>query len=274
LSEKLTTLDSYIKLLDTLYRDVNISLKAGLIQRTDLLKVQLKQNELQMSRMKLINGISLSRKALCQHIGIGYDTSLTLNSFPHQTVLPENLSVSAEAVTGRNEYRILEKVVNVEELQKKMILGEYLPQVSVGAAGWYLDAMKKTENNAMVFATVSIPLTDWWGGSHKIRESRAKVENARYKLAETTELLTLQISQMRSVMEENFFQITIAQKSVEQASENLKVTGDNYKAGVSGMADLLEAQSSYQSVLNNLTEAKCNYLIAKARYLQAVNSYK
>ena len=40
------------------------------------------------------------------------------------------------------------------------------------------------------------------------------------------------------------------------------------------MSDLLEAQSAYQSVVNNLTEAKCNYQIAKAKYLQAVNSYK
>jgi outer membrane protein TolC len=126
----------------------------------------------------------------------------------------------------------------------------------------------------MVFATVSIPITDWWGGSHKLKESRAKVESARYKLAETTELLALQIAQVTDVMNENFFQISIAQKSVEQAEENLKVTNDNYKAGVTGMSDLLEAQSDYQSVVNNLTEAKCNYQIAKAKYLQAVNSYK
>jgi outer membrane protein TolC len=274
LGEKLMTLDSYLKLLDKLYQDVNVSLKAGLIQRSDLLKVQLKQNELQMNLMKLTNGIALSKKALCQHIGIAYDSTLTLSSFPDNEVLESSQNSSTDAVTGRNEYKILEKVVTAGELQKKMIQGEYLPQVSVGAAGWYLDAMDKTNNNAMVFATVSIPITDWWGGSHKIRESRAKIESARYKLEETAELLILQIMQVRNEMNENFFQISIAQKSVEQAKENLKVTEDNYKAGITGMSDLLEAQSAYQGVQNSLTEAKCNYRIAKAKYLQAVNSYK
>jgi outer membrane protein TolC len=257
-----------------LCRDVNISLKAGLIQRTDLLKVQLKQNELQMNRMRLTNGIVLSKKALCQHIGLVYDSTLTLSSFPEDEVLLSDQNSSKDEVTGRNEYKILEKVITVEELQKKMIKGEFLPQVSVGAMGYYLDVMKSTNNNAIVFATVSIPITDWWGGSHKLKESSAKVESARYKLAETTELLALQITQVRNVMNENFFQISIAQKSVEQAKENLKVTNDNYRAGITGMSDLLEAQSAYQSVLNNLTEAKCNYQIAKAKYLQAVNSYK
>jgi outer membrane protein TolC len=274
LNDKLKTLDSYIKLLDTLYRDVNVSLKAGLIQRTDLLKVQLKQNELQMNRLKLTNGIILSKKALCQHIGISYDSTLMLSSFPDDQLMPADQSISPDAVKGRNEYKILEKVITVEELQKKMIQGEYLPQVSVGAAGWYLDAMDKTDYNGLVFATVSIPITDWWGGSHKIKESRAKVESARYKLAETTELLALQVAQARNQMNENFFQISIARKSVEQAGENLKVTNDNYKAGISGMSDLLEAQSAYQDVMNNLTEAKCNYQIARAKYLQAVNTYK
>jgi multidrug efflux pump subunit AcrB/outer membrane protein TolC len=274
LNEKLKTLDSYIKLLDTLYRDVDVSLKAGLIQRSDLLKVQLKQNELQMNRMRLTNGIDLSKRALCQHIGLVYDPALALSSFPSDEILLTDENSSKNEVKGRNEYKILEKVITVEELQKKMIKGEFLPQVSVGAMGWYLDAMRSTNNNAMVFASVSIPITDWWGGSHKLKESRAKVESARYKLAETTELLGLQITQVRNVMNENFFQISIAQKSVEQAKENLKVTNDNYKAGITGMSDLLETQSAYQSVLNNLTEAKCNYQIAKAKYLQAVNSYK
>ena len=163
LNEKLKTLDSYIKLLDTLYHDVNVSLKAGLIQRSDLLKVQLKQNELQMDRMRLLNGIDLSKRALCQHIGLDFDTTLTLSSFPNDDVLLSNLNSSSDAVTNRNEYKILEKVITAEELQKRMIQGEYLPQVSVGAAGWYLDAMKSNNNNAMVFATVSIPITDWWG---------------------------------------------------------------------------------------------------------------
>lgn len=274
LEEKLKTLDSYILLLDTLHHDVNVALKAGLIQRSDLLKVQLKQNELQMNRMRLTNGIALSKRALCQHIGIAYDSTLTLSSFPSDEVFLSNQNISKEEVTSRNEYKILEKVITVEELQMKMIRGEFLPQVSVGGIGYYLDAMKSTNNNAMVFATVSIPITDWWGGSHKLKESNAKVESARYKLAETTELLSLQITQVRNVMNENFFQISIAQKSVEQAMENLKVTNDNYKAGLTGMSDLLEAQSAYQSVFNSLTEAKCNYQIAKARYLQSVNSYK
>ena len=67
-------------MLDTLQHDVSVAFKAGLVQRTDLLKVQLKLNELQVNRMKLTNGIALSKMALCQHIGVAYDSTLMLNS--------------------------------------------------------------------------------------------------------------------------------------------------------------------------------------------------
>jgi len=56
LCEKLVTVDSYRKLLESLSRDVSLAFDAGLVQKTDLLKVQLKQNELEGNRLKLING--------------------------------------------------------------------------------------------------------------------------------------------------------------------------------------------------------------------------
>jgi len=119
-----------------------------------------------------------------------------------------------------------------------------------------------------------VPISDWWGGSHKLKESQFKIDQAKSKLVETTELLSLQIEQAKNAYTEEFFQIGMAQKSVEEARENLKVTNDNYKSGVSSMSDLLEAQSTFQSAEDNLIEAQCNYQIKKAKYLEAINNYK
>lgn len=274
LNEKLSTVDSYRKLLDTLTRDVSAALTAGLVQRTDLLKVQLKQNELEMNRLKLTDGIALGKKALCQNIGIPYDSTMVLTDTLVIIGDPAPGFVNPdEAVRNRNEYKILEKAVQAEELQGKIVTGEYLPQVAIGVAGVYTDLMDKTDQIGIAFATLSVPISDWWGGTHKIRQNKAKIENANYKLNETAELLSLQITQTKNDLYHNYFQIGNAEKSLEQAQENLKVTKDNYDAGVTGMSDLLEAQSLYQGAVNSLTEAKCNYKISRAKYMQAINSY-
>jgi multidrug efflux pump subunit AcrB/outer membrane protein TolC len=274
LKEKEKTLKSYQELLDTLHHDVENFNRAGMVQRNDLLKVQLKQNELQINRLKLNNGITLSTRALCQQIGIKYDTTLIFKDQPFTPVLlPEQIDAQ-KAVFNRTEYQLLNNAVEAEELQRKMTRGEYMPQVALSATGYYADVMDSKQKNAMALVSVSIPLSDWWGGSHKLKQHRMKVEKAKTSLTETSEMLSLQIEQSANELRESWFQVQVSQKSIEQSQENLKITNDNYHAGVMGISDLLEAQAVFQNANDNLTDAKCSYMIKQAKYLQVTGRYK
>lgn len=267
LNGKKRTIDSYLELLNTLEHDVNAALRAGLVQRTDLLKVQLKHNELEVNRMKLNNGISMSMKALCQHIGLQYDSTLMLSDVP-QINDDNSAFVSFKSnVTNRPEYQMLQYSIEAEKLKKRIEIGENLPTIAIGAAGLYYDVMDKSDKRGAVFANVSIPLSDWWSGSHKIKEHNLRIKSAEIELEDAAQLLDLQVNNAYNEMTEHLFKISVARKSVEQATENYKVTNDNYKAGITGMSDLLEARSALQSSEDNLTEATCNYLIKRARYI-------
>jgi len=275
LQDKLTTLNSYEKLLNQLLSDVSVSVKAGLTQRSDLLKVQLKLNDVEMNKLKLKNGISLSTRALCQHIGIIYDSTLVLVQPLVPTELPiQSSNEKSNVVKNRHEYQLLNKALEAEKLQKKLVLGEYLPQITLGGVGFVNDAMNSTTSNAMAFVSVSVPISDWWGGSHKIKESQFKIEQANNKLNETSELLNLQIEQTKNELNEASFQIKTSQASIDQSKENLKMVNDNYNAGVSSMSDLLEAQALYQDAQNQFNDAVCMYKIKKVNYLSAIGSYQ
>jgi len=50
-------------------------------------------------------------------------------------------------------------------------------------------------------------------------------------------------------------QLDIARRSTEQASENLRLHRDYYRAGTVRMSDLLEAQLLYQQACDKQTEA-------------------
>ena len=274
LIEKGKTVQEYKNMLDTLYRDVNNYVEAGLAQRNDLLKVQLKQNELETNYRKVQNGIELTKRAICQHVGIPYTDSIEFEPAHFDRLVEVSQSTTEELVEGRKEYQLLNKAVEAQELQKKMIRGEYMPQVAVAGAGYWLDMMDNRSTNALGMLTVTIPLTDWWGGSHKIKQQNVKLEQARMQLSEKTELMNLQIRQMTDELSVNDFQISVSQKSVDQAQENLTVSQNNYQAGVIGISDLLEAQAVYQQAKDNLTEANCNYQITAAKYLVMTGNYK
>jgi outer membrane protein TolC len=274
LKGKRKTLMSYKTMLDTLYRDVNNYYTSGMVQRNDLLKVQLKQNEMESNLLKIDNGIVMTTRALCQFIGIRYDSTLVFNEQPtSEDRLQSQIGDPKSVVANRVELKLLNKAVEAEQLQKKMAIGELMPQVSLSGMGVYYDVMNKTDKAAIALLNVSIPITGWWGGSHKIKQQQMKVEKARIDLDETSELLTLQAQQAGNELNESWSQLKLSEKSVEQAKENLKITDDNYRSGVVGISDLLEAQALLQSSNDNLTDALCSYQIKKAKYLQSIGNY-
>jgi len=224
--------------------------------------------------LQLSNGTNLAKLALFQHIGMEKGDLLELTSPVPEPELPQNISQTSSLVTNRQEIKMLDHAVKAEELRKLVDMGENLPQFAVGVDGYYLDMMDKTSTNALAFATVTIPISDWWSGSHKIHQNQARIESAKNKLAETSELLILQIKQADNQMMECYFQINTAARSIAQAKENLKVTNDNWISGLTTMSDLLEAQSLYQKTLDDMIEARCNFQIKKAKYLQAIGMYQ
>lgn len=270
LKEKRKTLNSYQNLLENLYQDVRVSFDAGLVQKSDLLKIQLKLNELNANKLKLENAIVLSKMAFCQHLGIAYNANFDLTDSLDINEIPESVYTNYnQALLNRNEYSMLNKAVEAEGIRKKMAIGESLPQISVGVQGLYLDVFEQQNTHGILFATVSIPISAWWGTAHKIKEQKIKMEMAQNNLKQKSELMLLQMEKSVKVLNESFRQIAIAQSSVKQAKEHLKVVGDNFKAGVVSTSDLLEAQLMFQQAENQLLEAKYDYKIKLLMYKKA-----
>ena len=285
LTAKRQTLQSYKNLLMSLLKDVQVSYEAGLIQKSDLLKIKLKINEVNTKQLKLENGISLLKMVLCQHIGIEYSDSIALQDTTFQITAPDELYASPDAaLTNRSEYHVLNKMIDAEILQKRLARGEFLPQLSVGVQGLYLgfpktnieslgqnmssDASDKTYGIA--FATLSIPISDWWGGAHKIKEHNIKIDIARNNLDEKSELLKLQMNKTYKKLEEGYQQIKVAESLSEEAGEHLKVVNDNFSAGIMSTSDLLEAQAMFQESQDGLADAKSTYQIRQILYKQSI----
>lgn len=271
LKGKMNTLESYKKMLDTLYSDVSVFYEVGLAQKSDLLKVELSMNKLEANRIQLENGVDLLTMMICQHVGINYNESIEIQINEIPSLEPKDYFISPDtAVLNRQEYQMLEMAIEAEKLQKRIVRGEQMPQLMVGAQGLYLDVMESESTSGLLFASLNIPISGWWGGAHKIKEHQIKIDIAENKLAESTELLTLQIEKAYKDLAESRSQVAIAEKSVEQVNEHLKVTKDNYDAGLVSTSDMLEAQAMFQEAEDGLTDAKSMFKIRQAHYLNAI----
>ena len=274
LHEKMKTLHSVELLLDTIYRQANNAYQAGLVNRNDVMKVSIKQSELQISRLKLENGIKLATIAFSQYIGIPYDSTVVLNDTLSLATAPYAVYVDPNQVlASREEYKLLQQSVKAEELQTKLKLGEYMPEVGVGASALYYDYMDKGTTNAMAFASVKIPISDWWGASHTMKERKAKEQMARNTSRNNSELLVIQIQKTWNDLDEAYKQIEVANKIIRQAEENLRINSNNYKGGIVNISDMLEAQAMLQQAHDQLTDARSNYKVKFVTYLQVTGRY-
>ncbi len=265
LQEKMNTVDAVDTLLRDIYKDVDVAVRAGVAMRNDLLQVQLRQNDIQSQRLKLQNGISIVRLLLSQYCGLR-DTSFAIS---FQTDMPQDIQSLTADVQCLPEYRLLDKQVEAALLQKKLAIGRNLPTVSVGAGYNYHNLLDNNHSFGMVFATVSVPVSDWWGGSHAIKRRKIEHQKAVEQLEDNAQLLIIRMQNAWNGVVESYQQLLLLKRSIEQASENLRLNRNYYRAGTSKMSDLLEAQLLYQQSLDKHTEAFADYHNKVLAYKQA-----
>ena len=269
LQEKMKTVEAVDTLLAGIHKDVDVAVRAGLAMRNDLLQVQLRQNDIQSQRLKLQNGISIVRLLLSQYCGLR-DTSFVIT---YQSDVPSALLSRQDhnqALLGTAEYQLLGKQVEAANLQKKLAVGQNLPSVAVGAGYNYHNLLDNNHTFGMVFATVSVPISDWWGGSHVIKRRKIEYQQAQEQLEDNAELLKIRMQNAWNGVEESYQQLQLAKRSIEQAEENLRLNRDYYRAGTSRMSDLLEAQLLYQQTRDKHTDAYADYQNKLLEYKHAI----
>lgn len=270
LEEQLRTVVTVDSMLQLLGRDVEASVKAGIATRNDLLQVELRRNEMAATRLTLENGIDLSRQLLAQYVGadtaaIDIVAGISTDSMP---AAPTALFVApADALPLMPEYRLLEKNVEAERLQQKLTLGKQLPTVGVGAGYTYHNLLDNDRSFGMVFASVSIPISGWWGGSHEVKKQKLRVANARNDFEDGRERLAIGLTKSWNDVTEAYEQVAIARRAIGQATENLRLYNDYYKAGTATMTDLLNAQSLYSRSRDRYVTALSAYRVKTRAYV-------
>ena len=174
-----------------------------------------------------------------------------------------------EAIAARTESQLLTKSVEAASLQHRLAIGKNMPTVAAGAGYIYHNLLEKDEDLGMIFATVSLPISSWWGGSYEIRRSRfeeMKAENNRLNIEQN---LAVDIESKWNNLQESYLQTEIAKKSIESATENLKISKDYFDAGTIALTDMLNARTQLQKSRDQYTDACTTYYLKLSAYLKA-----
>ena len=268
LQEKIATLDQLDRLLDTLDKDLGGAIEAGLAMPTDQYKLRVKQNESQLNRKKLNDGITLLKMALAQYIGADWQTMTLIDTLGLETEPSAYYHIAEQAVAQRNESHLLDLSLKAEDLKKKMTLGEALPSLMIGGSASYHTILENSKPNAMVFAMLQVPITDWHKTSFKLKKHDLDAEMAENTRRDLTEKMELQTNQAWFNLEQSWLRISMAQTALKDAEANLKITEDYYEAGLVALSDVLEAQTLLKQSRDELTDSRVEYRVNLVTYRQ------
>ena len=149
-----------------------------------------------------------------------------------------------------------------------MTLGEALPSLMVGGSANYHTVLENSRPNAMVFAMLQIPITDWHKTSFKLKKHDLDAETAANTRRDLTEKMQLQTNQAWFNLEQSWLRISMAQAALQDAEANLRITEDYYEAGLVTLSDVLEAQTMLKQSRDELTDSRAEYRVNLVTYKQ------
>lgn len=171
-----------------------------------------------------------------------------------------------EIAAQMDESRLLDLQIESKKLERKMAIGETLPEIGIGGSYFYNYNTGNSLFNGLAFAVVKIPVTDWYKTSRKAQRLEIEVQKAVNERDYLNAQLHLEIGKSWLDLTSAYDQWQVAREGVSSADIVFQSLSGQYVAGLVSLADLLQAEASLDEASNN--EADC-----LAAYRNAIRAY-
>jgi outer membrane protein TolC len=271
--DKIKLLEHYVSLLDTLYEHTSGFIEADMTPQTELLKITSRQSSIQYEKQKAKNGLELARMMLCSMIGVDLNTEITLTD----SLMEEEVSFPQQiySLAQRPEYRMLQKQVDMKNLNIRMTRADYLPTLGIMGGYTYtggikIEGVEMRMNVPMVMASLNIPIFRFGEGINKIKSAKIARDISQQELEKNSRLLEIEYQQVSRGLQDAFLLISSAEKALEQTSANLNAVKDRYEVRMTNLLDVLDAQTQWQDAYSNWIDAQVSYKIKEIEYLKVI----
>jgi outer membrane protein TolC len=269
--------ESYIEMLTELEEQMNKMYELGLTPASEKLKVSVQKNQSELVLMQARNGLKIAKMYLNQVLGKNLNAAVNIKYDELNTSLFDMANGLELALNNRNELKLINKQVELSEYDKKIARADYLPSagVSVQYSSIYIsDLYDNMDFQPMIGAQINIPLFAWGQGHQKQKAAEFVIQQRQEELNRTTDLISLEVMQVKVQIEEAYEAILIAEKNIAEAEESLEETKASFEVGLNTTTDLLNAQASWQSAKAELINAATRFKVLETTWARATGNLK
>ncbi len=273
---------SYLDVVKKLDGDVQKMIREGVATRSDGLSVSVKVNEAEMTKLKVDDGLTLSKMLLCQLCGLPVDEQVTLadeEAFEISGISGQPVISGESAQTAfenRPELKMLQNMIDMGKQTTNILKAGHLPQVlltggyAVSNPNLYNGFQRKFAGVWNVGVLVRVPIWNWGDVAYKVRAAKGATAIATLQRDEAREKIELQVSQSQFKVNEANKKLEMARKSTERAEENLRTANLGFQEGVISTTTVMEAQTAWLQAQSQKIDAEIDVKLSQVNLQKAL----
>jgi len=241
-SEKvLLVLNKNYEQLDKRVKDAEQMKLQGLLTENDVLKIKVKLNEVEVSKIQAENNLKITQMNLNLLLGDDVETSYQLE-----------MPISSEISSGKSERPELSSLNYKLEAQKSVVnasYGDWYPSIFLQANYDYArpnsrifpqkDEWKPTWDINLI---LSFDIWNWGTSNNNIQIAKNNLQALELGKSQIEKAFTTEEKIAVYAVDKSSRSVKVLEKQVEQSLLNLKISENQYQAGLLSTTDLLDAQ--------------------------------
>lgn len=263
-----------IKLLSEHQRLIETNLNLGYATQSDLMETKIRLTQAELGAVRAEHGKKLALENLCTLLGIP-PQDLVLTSKPALAAeheLPELETVIRRAETNRPELKNLALAVRSAEANLELARGYWKPNLVMIGAYEAQNPDYPSLKDAVWRFTLNLDWKFFDAGAGKagVQQAEANLEKLRFQLAQTKDLIQLEVRQKYLAVTEAAQVLSLTKLSLSQAEENYMLQKAKFELGVATNLELLTAQNTLNAARNDYLNAEYDYFLAVAALYHAL----
>ena len=279
LIESKKVVDENIKVLQQRLKDAQNLQSVGMALKNDVLQVQLSISNLQQSAAEVQSGIDVSNYNLDVMLGLPDTTKIEIEESGLLSAKPDfDLSNGLKnALVRRPEVKAADARLSISNKQLKIARGYYSPVISGGFNYYYNNPNQRVffethaefDHSWDIGVKLSWNITNLFTTQFQTREAKLNIQQAEAQHDQLTDNIKMEVNSNYAAYKLALDKIELNKESIAQATENQRMTKDQYTNGIKNITDMLNADNLVTVSEINMLNARIDAEIAYAKLLKS-----
>lgn len=267
-----------VRLLQSQLQDQQNRFEAGTVPRFNVLQAQVALSNQLPQLITARNNYRIAQLQLAKTLGLDFDPrrgdSPPLDAVGELVYLPREMPITDAIVVAKENRPFLKQqkaTVLSNNAQVAVARSTYFPQLNATAGEEWrssplTDNIRDARNGYIVGVTGTWAVWDWGATYGAVKQAKAILEQSKITLDDDVRQVELEVQQAFANLIQGRELIKATEKSVEQASEALRLAQARLDAGAGTQLEVLDARTQLTTSSSNRLQALYTYNTAVAEF--------